>query len=102
MTIKEALQSVAQVPGLPESSVEKALIDQGLIGTDTYTKDDAVGIDLAAIVLLQGLIYNSISEGDFKITIDKDLLKERLNALLAKNGTPLIVERPYITAPAVW
>lgn len=80
MIKKEALRSVVNYP-LPDISLDKALIDAGLVATDQYESTDKKAIDLCAAELILVICTgpSSISEGGYSIS-DKDsemLLKTR-------------------------
>ena len=87
MTYKEALRSVVNYP-LTDSSLEKALLDAGLVATDTYTQSDQKAIDLVAAELLLVVCTSpDISQGGYRVSIgDRGLLMNARNKLLAKWG----------------
>lgn len=86
MTNKAALVAVLQV-SVPSDSADKVLLDAGIDGTATYSKDDASAIDLAAIDVLQGLLSTpDVTEGGYSIHFDRNAVQARLQYLCNKNG----------------
>jgi hypothetical protein len=86
MTNKEALIAALQLTA-DDSTLEKALIDQEVTGSDTYVKDNATAIDQCAIEVLQGILSTpDVSEGGYSVKYDRDAVKARLSYLLDKNG----------------
>jgi hypothetical protein len=81
MTISEALAATVLIENIPADSFEKALIDVGLTGSDTYTTDDKVTVNTAALSVLNGLLYSSISEGGYSISFDRSAIEARIKAL---------------------
>lgn len=86
MTNKEALTASLQVE-FPDSSIDKALIDADITGTDTYTLANTKVIDEMAIELLQGLLSTpDVSEGDMSIKYDRKAVQARVDYLMGKSG----------------
>lgn len=104
MTNKEALVAVIRV-NIPETSLEKSMLDRDIIPGDGYTKDNAEAIDLCAIELLAGLLAEpDVSEGGFSVKYDRSAVKERLLMLAKKrNATDILDQfRPSVTSRDVW
>lgn len=89
MTKKEALISIINF-SLPDSRIEKALIDAGVDGTAIYTKDDEKPVDLSFAGLLFTFITTpDIKEDDVYITLpNRDVLLKVYAAILTKWGLP--------------
>ena len=87
MTKKEALISIINFT-LPDSRIEKALIDAELDGTSVYAKTDEKSIDLCFLGLLFTLITSAdISEDDVSLKIpQRDVLLKLYSALCKKLG----------------
>lgn len=106
MTKKEALKSVINFP-LPDNTLDKALIDADVTGSDTYTKTDSKAIDLCAAGLLLFLITSSdLKEGDFSRTLPSEgKLKTAYTLLVNKWGEPNLListDQPTITGIQPW
>lgn len=99
MTNLEALQSIIGV-NYPFDTLtyQKALIDQGLNDSDSYSVANAKGIDLAfAGVLLTVITSVDIKEGGYAVTnADRDALIKILNAIYNKWGLPPLVGAPIL------
>ena len=68
MTKKEALIATCQA-SVPDGSLDLALINRGLNGTDAYTAADQKDIELATIDVLYGLLTApDIQEGGYAIS----------------------------------
>ena len=89
ITKKLALQATVNYL-IPDESLEKALIDNDLVGTETYSKADAKSIDLCgAGLILFVLTSANVSEGGYSISIsDREGLLKTRSLLLAKWGVP--------------
>lgn len=89
MTNLEALQSIigGNYP-FDQNMYTKALIDQGILGTDTYSVNNVKAVDLACAGLIQVIIVSpDISEGSYKITVaDRNALQKLRTSLLNKYG----------------
>jgi hypothetical protein len=104
MTNKEALVAVIRV-SIPETSLEKSMLDRDIIPGDGYTKDNAKDIDLCAIELLAGLLNEpDVSEGGYSVKYDRNSVKERLLMLAKKHNATDILDqfRPSVSSPSVW
>ncbi len=106
MTKKDALKSVINFP-LPDNTLEKALIDAGVAGGDTYASTDSKVIDLCAAGLLLFLITSSdIKEGDVSRTLPSEgKLKTAYSMLVGKWGEPNLLTsggEPTITGLRPW
>jgi hypothetical protein len=55
VTKKEALLAICQA-SVPDGSLDLALINRGLAGTDVYSASDQQDVELAAIDILYGLL----------------------------------------------
>jgi len=100
MTIKDATIAALQITGYSDSAIDKALLDNGLNGDDTYTSSNAKSIDLIAIEVLQGMMaVASVSEGGFSVSYSLGGIKARLDYLNAKNG---ITTGPVVKGVNVW
>lgn len=101
MTNKEAIIASLQITGYSDSAIEKALLDSGLNGGDSYETINAKSIDLAAIDVLQGMLsVSSVSEGGYSVSYSTAGIKARLEYLSAKNG--LLGAVPTVTSKSVW
>jgi hypothetical protein len=92
MTKKEALIAALQI-SVEDATLEKALIDNDVIGSETYTKSNATTIDLCAIEVLQGILsIPDVTEGGYSVKYDRAAVQARLTYLSIKNG----VDNPSI------
>jgi len=100
MTKKEALKSTINFP-LPDLTIDKALIDADIIGSDVYSKLDTRAIDLCAAELLFVLLTSAdIKEGDFSQTLpDRDTILKLYSFLVTKwDVTDLLApKKPTVT-----
>lgn len=87
MTNLEALKATLGEYQANDSSLSKALIDQQLTESSTYTVDNKEAVDLAAIDVLNGILYSSVSEGGYSVTYNTDSIKTRIAAL---GGAPKV------------
>jgi hypothetical protein len=104
MTKKEALVATLQV-SVPDISLEKAMIDQAITGTDVYASTDEKDIDLCAIKILQGLLaVPNISEGGMSISYDREGIQAVLLLLAKKHSISEVVNqyKPSVTGKSVW
>lgn len=105
MNIKEALTSTVAFK-LPENRIEKALIDNDLIGTADYTKVNEKAVDLAMIGLLFTLITaGDEREDDVSLSLPgKDVLLKAASALYNKWGLkdPFAIPGPTIRRIEGW
>jgi hypothetical protein len=89
MTTLQALQSTIGVnyPNL-DMAAQKALIDQGLTGSESYTSSFIKQVDLACAGLCLAIITSAdISEGGYRVSIsDKASLISMRKAILTKYG----------------
>lgn len=101
MDKKQALQGILNYP-LSDFSLEKALIDAGIDGSQNYTMADKEAIDLVAAGLILVILGSpeSVSEGGYSITKSKkdDLLALRSFIL----GTYGLEDKPTIRAINGW
>lgn len=84
MTLTEALVNEVQID-VSAATIEKVLLDKGLIGTTVY--DPAThqqAIDMAAIDVLTKTVYSSVSEGGYSITFNRDAVLQRIASLYKK------------------
>lgn len=81
MTILEALQAALGDYEAGGNVLSKALIDQGLTDTDAYTTDNKASVDKAAIAVLNGILYSSVSEGGYSVTYNADAIKAKIRWL---------------------
>lgn len=87
MTNSEATIAVITIPGYSVDGVEKALLDNGLVGTDTYVIANEKAIDYAAIEVLYGMLaLASVSEGGYSIGYSTEGILVRLGILNNKYG----------------
>jgi hypothetical protein len=105
MTIKEALTSTVNFP-LPETAIEKALIDGDLIGTDTYAKEDAKAVGICMAGLLFTLITSAdVTEDDVWIKLpQRDVLLKVYSAICSQWGIPdlLAPAKPTVKQVRFW
>lgn len=104
MTIKEALIAVLRV-NLPDNSLEKALLDQGITGSSTYTAADAKAVDYCAMDLLLGLLSEpDVSEGGYSVKYDRAAVLNYVKSLAKKHGREDILKGlvPTVTSKSVW
>lgn len=104
MTKKEALIAVIQV-SVPDVTVEKALIDAGIDGSESYSSSSEKDIDLCAVKILQGLqSVPNISEGGMSITYNLAGIRSVLLSLATKHSLTQILSeyKPSITGKSVW
>lgn len=84
MTNKEALESVVQV-SVSDKTLEKAMIDNGINGAETYASSSSKSIDLAAIDVLNWVLATpDVSEGGYSVKYDRNAIRARVEALSAK------------------
>jgi carbamoylphosphate synthase large subunit len=101
MTNKEALIAVCMVV-VPDLSVEKALIDNDIIGEDEYSVDVKEEIDLCAIDVLKGtLALADITEGGYSVRYDRKAIQARLDQLMAALDIAVSTE-PTIDGASPW
>lgn len=102
MTYRGALLSVLDGIQLSDSAIEKALIDAGYTGEETYSIANGAEIDLMAISVLQlASTVKRVTEGGYTIEYDTAAIKERLAFLLRKNelevtSEPKVRNRSYL------
>jgi hypothetical protein len=104
MTNKEALIAVLRV-NIPDNSLVKALLDNDVSDSGTYTKTDEQSIDLCAIDLLAGLLSEAdVSEGGYSIKNDRAAVLKQILFLARKHNVTDIIQQysPTITSKAVW
>ena len=104
MTKKEALVAVLQI-SVPDLTLEKTMIDNAITGADAYSVADEKGIDLCAVVILQGLMsVPNITEGGMSVTYDRNGLHSRLLSLAKKHDLTDILNqyKPTVTGKSVW
>ncbi len=81
MTNTEALAAVVQIEQIPANAYEKALEDAGLIGGVIYSSIYKDSVNTAAIAVLSGLLYTSISEGGYSISFDRQAVQNKIASL---------------------
>ena len=104
MTNLEALQSIIGINYPLDANVfSKALIDQGLTESDTYSGGNVKSIDLAYAGVLQTIIVSpDIKEGGYSVTqADRNALIKLRSSILAKYGIPdgsvgTITDKSYV------
>ena len=106
MTKKEALLATCQA-SVPDGSLDLALINRGLLGTDAYTLNDQKDVELAAIDVLYGMLTApDIQEGGYSISHPDFYRKIQARVLqLAQkwNRTDIIgALTPTITGASPW
>lgn len=87
MTKKEALNSLILYP-VSDNLLEKILIDNGLISSDTYTMTDKSDIELCMAFLYKNLVTApNFSQGSLSFSnIDINAMIEIANGIFKKNG----------------
>ncbi len=88
MTIREATIAAIQLPGAPESSIDLALINQG-VGDSTviYNVTMKPQAYMAAIEVLKGMLgLAGIDEGQYSIKYDTDGILARIKFLEGELG----------------
>ncbi|WPU91797.1 DUF6706 family protein [Mucilaginibacter sabulilitoris] len=105
MTIKEALTSTVNFP-LPDTAIEKALIDNDLNGSETYAKSDAKAVGVCMAGLLFTLITSAdVTEDDVWIKLpQRDVLLRAYSSLCRKWGIPdeFAVPTPTVKQVRLW
>ena len=104
MTNKEALVAVLRIT-VPDASLEKAMIDREVTGTNTYTKENEKNIDLCAVDVLHGLLSEpDVSEGGYSIRFDRNAVQQRLLLLAKKHNVREVINayKPTVTGRRVW
>ena len=85
MTVKEALLAEVDQFSPSELMIEKALLDCGLTGTETYSTN--VDLSKAELLVLKKVWYiQSESQGGVHLSFDKESLKARIKELANKTG----------------
>lgn len=84
MTNKEALVAEIQTDLPADNTLVKALMDAGLMGGDQYTPDNASKLGKAAVDVLSGLLFGSVSEGGLTLSFDRKAVEARLSYLSGK------------------
>ena len=104
MTNKEALIAVLRV-SVPDNTLEKALLDQGVTGASTYSAASAQIIDLCAIDVLVGLLSEpDVSEGGYSIRYDRKAVEQQVLFLAKKHNVTAVLNqlKPTVTSRSVW
>jgi hypothetical protein len=105
MTIKEALTSTVNFP-LPDTAIEKALIDGDLDGSATYAKSYAKQVAVAMTGLLFTLITSAnLTEDDVAIVLpSRDILLKVYSAICNQWGIPdaFAPAKPSVKKIAFW
>lgn len=106
MIVKEALVAVIGIP-VDENLVEVAIIDQGLLGNQEYTKSHAPFVGKAAVdVLLSIWSQPDVTEGGYSVKYDRNAVKDRLVFLARKYDRADVIAQvdvvPTISSPQVW
>ncbi len=103
MTNKEAAINAVQMTGYSDGAIEKALIDAGITGSDTYVVAGMKDVDLVAIEVLKGMLgVESISEGGFRIGYSIEGVKARLRYFSDKYGIVIEGLNPTIRKASFW
>lgn len=104
MTKKEALVAALQI-SVPDITLEKALIDNDLVGTDPYGKANELIIDTCAVTILQGLLaVPNISEGGMSVTYDRSGIEKRIQYLASKHNMTSVLSqyKPSVKGSSPW
>lgn len=104
MTKQEAVVATCQA-SVPSNSIQLALTNRGLNGTDPYMAADQTDIELASIDVLYGLLSTpDITEGGYSIKFDRSSIQARLLFLAKKNNATAIVSAlaPTVTGRSPW
>lgn len=103
MTIKEAL--ISEVPfSVSENMLEKAMIDNEVTGSDTYSSSSKESIDYCVMDILKRVLSEAdVTEGGYSIKFDRSAIEKRLKYLAAQYQiTDLLDAVPTITGKKVW
>jgi hypothetical protein len=107
MTKKEALISLINF-ALPDSRIEKALIDADLNGTEIYAKTDERNIDFCFAGLLFTLMTTAdVAEDDVSLKLpQRDQLLKIFSSIYNKWGVPdplaTVVVKPTVKQVKFW
>lgn len=100
MTNKDAVIATLQITGYSDSAIDKALLDAGLNGSDTYKVDNTTGIGKVAIEVLQSMLsLASVSEGNYHVSYSLAGIKLRLDYLNTLYG---LIGGPIVRGASVW
>jgi hypothetical protein len=98
MTNLDAFQAVLSPISYESNVADKAMLDNDIIGADTYSKDSALSIDKAALAVLEGILSApNISEGSFSISYDRKAVIDRINLICERSGLASSIGKPKIT-----
>jgi hypothetical protein len=101
MTKKEALIAVIRV-NVPDNTIEKAMIDNDVTGSQTYSKSSEKEIDICAIAILKGLLSEpDVTEGGYSIRYDRAAVEKQIGYLSEKHGLT-DTAAPTVTGRTVW
>lgn len=104
MTVKEALTAVVSLP-VDDSILEKAITDNDMAGTTTYTKSLSTQVDSAAVdVLFAMWSIPNVSEGGFSLSYDRNAIEAKLSVLADKCGRTDVISamNPTISSKSAW
>lgn len=91
MTNKEAVIATLQITGYSDGAIEKALLDNGLNGADTYVIENSKNVRLVSIEVLQGMLsLSSVSEGGYTVSYSAAGIQKRLDYLNDAKGQPVV------------
>lgn len=87
MTNAAALQAVLAGIAYDTNTGLKALMDAGIDGEGTYSKEAALSLDGAALVVLEGLLSApNVSEGGYSVSYDRRAIENRITMICNRSG----------------
>jgi hypothetical protein len=104
VTKKEALIATCQA-SVPDGSLELALINKGLTGTDAYSAADQPAIELCAIDVLNGLLAQpDVTEGGYSVRFDRASVQKRVLFLAQRNNVTAVTDAvtPKVRGASPW
>jgi hypothetical protein len=82
VTNLEALQGVLGEYEASSNTLSVALENSGLNGASTYVaSNDKATLNSAAVEVLNGILYSSVSEGGYSKSISAELIKAKIASL---------------------
>lgn len=100
MTNKEALIAAVLV-SVPDNTLEKALVDNNILGEEDYESDAKKDIEVCAIdVLRSALMLADITEGGYSIRYDRKAIQERIDSI--SEGLGLSTSAPTVQGVSPW
>lgn len=87
MTNLEALQGALGEYVASDNALSKALIDQDLVSGDAYSSGNKEAVNNAAIDVLNGILYSSVSEGGYSVTYSAESIRAKI---LSLGGGPTV------------